>query len=334
MTTRWIVHRQLGVGEVLDGEGRQVTARFRSGVQVVNGKFRPVAADSLVVMFHRAPDEARALVRDDPLAVARALLGEMQSPATGDQLVSQARASGLTTDEADRWWAATHSLVDADPTIASQGDPPRYSLTAPDPVPSTEQEKDAKDSREGADPDGISLKSIEQSEDDDHLADLAFGSSSPEFARAAGRRLAERLSQGALGAVLEERIAPLVSALRADPEDAAPIVRDLDVVLRRAKPLVARGCPTAGLRMLLAADAVLGALAKDVVGRAPTALAQLLQAAAPDAAAFEQAIAPLSHPDMSGRLARLPLVPKGARLALLDAMAVAGRRTPLLDQAT
>jgi hypothetical protein len=326
MTGRWILHRDLGPGEVLDQDGRRATARFKAGVRSVEGKFRPVAADSLPVLLAIDPDGTRALVLADPVAIAYKLLRDSPSPQNREQLLAQARSSGLAAAEVDAWWEAAGPLLADAGDIVVEGEPPSYRVReeptpvedAPAAPPQQPAEQESVESVETADPPA--------------LVRLVFDATSPEIARVAAKRLGETLSDGALAEVLDDRIRPVVTALAQDRDPATATA--LSAMFRRTRPVVTERCPPSVVRLLLEADAVISELPKDVAGRAPAALRQLLESAKVDVAAFEAAIAPLDDTVLTGRLRHLPLAPKGGRIAFLDALASAGRDAPLVDESS
>lgn len=110
-------HREYGVGEVLERNGRERVVRFASGVHIVVGRYVPLDEGSLEVRAFQDPAGFLAWIDEEPTAAAVALLRSNADGLDAQQAVRKLTRLGVPDDVATRWWTQT-----AEPLLRARDD--------------------------------------------------------------------------------------------------------------------------------------------------------------------------------------------------------------------
>lgn len=132
----WVEHREFGVGEVLDRDGRQRVVRFASGVRIVSNKYTNLGPGSLEVRAFQDLPGLLMWMEEEPADAAAEFLRSHRDGLDAQQATRKLIRLGVPDDVAVRWWTKTaEPLLRARDDVAISGNrPERFALRhGPDP---------------------------------------------------------------------------------------------------------------------------------------------------------------------------------------------------------
>jgi hypothetical protein len=113
----WVEHREFGVGEVLERDGRQRLVRFASGVHTVANKYTNLSPESLEVRAFLDLPRLLTWIEEEPANAATELLRSHQDGLDARQATRKLTKLGVPGDVAARWWTKT-----AEPLLRARDD--------------------------------------------------------------------------------------------------------------------------------------------------------------------------------------------------------------------